>query len=47
MAPTILDADVDNEATSPISVEAKLLNVVLNVSSVSVVATDLTAILFL
>ena len=46
IAPTILPFYVvDKLALSPMSVAAKLLNVVLNVSKVSVVATDLTAIL--
>ena len=45
IAPTTLVAVVVSVATSPISVDAKLLNVVLNVSNVFVVATDLTAIL--
>ena len=41
----MVEADTpDNEATSPTSVP-KLLNVVLNVSNVFVVATDLIAIL--
>jgi hypothetical protein len=46
MAPTTLEAVVVSVATSPISVEERLLKVVLNVSSVSDVNTVLAAIIF-